>query len=191
MVINSRSSRQNINNWGSESGKTNLLLNLIENQPNNDKIYLYVKNPYESKYKYLINKTKGVGVNHFNNPKAFIEYSNDLHDVYKNINDYNPDKENKTLIVFDDMIADMDHNKKLNSVVTELFIRGRKLNISLVFITQSYFKVPKDVRLNTSHFFIAKIPNNGEINQISNHQTLILKILLISIENVLLIHILF
>ena len=152
MVINSRSSRQNINNWGSESGKTNLLLNLIENQPNNDKIYLYVKNPYESKYKYLINKTKGVGVNHFNNPKAFIEYSNDLHDVYKNINDYNPDKENKTLIVFDDMIADMDHNKKLNPIVTELFIRGRKLNISLVFIAQSYFKVPKDVRLITSHF---------------------------------------
>ena len=152
MVINSRSSRQNINNWGSESGKTNLLLNLIENQPNNDKIYLYVKNPYESKYKYLINKTKGVGVNHFNNPKAFIEYSNDMHDVYKNINDYNPDKENKTLIVFDDMIADMDHNKKLNPIVTELFIRGRKLNISLVFIAQSYFKVPKDVRLITSHF---------------------------------------
>ena len=152
MVINSRSSRQNINNWGSESGKTNLLLNLIENQPNNDKIYLYVKNPYESKYKYLINKTKGVGVNHFNNPKAFIEYSNDMHDVYKNIDDYNPDKENKILIVFDDMIADMDHNKKLNPIVTELFIRGRKLNISLVFIAQSYFKVPKDVRLITSHF---------------------------------------
>ena len=57
------------------------------------------------------------------------------------------------------MTADMIHNKKLNSVITELFIRGRKLNISLVFITQSYFKVPKDVRLNTSHFFIAKIPN--------------------------------
>ena len=79
--------------------------------------------------------------------------------VYKNIDDYNPKKENKTLTVFDDMIADMIHNKKLNSIVTELFIRSRKLNISLVFITQSYFKVPRDVRLNTSHFFIAKIPN--------------------------------
>ena len=67
-----------------------------------------------------------------------------MHDVYKN-NDYNPDKENKMLIVFDDMIADMDHNKKLNSIVTEMFIRGRKLNISLVFITQPYFKFPKDV----------------------------------------------
>ena len=78
----------------------------------------------------------------FNDPKAFIEYSNNTHDVYKNINGCNPDKENKILIVFDDMIADMIHNKKLNSTVTKLFIRGRKLNISLVFITQSYFKVP-------------------------------------------------
>ena len=90
----------------------------------------------------------------------------------KNIDDYNPDKENKILIVFDDMIADMIHNKKLNSIVTELFIRGRKLNISLVFITQSYFKVPKDVRLNTSHFFIAKIPNKRELQQIAiNHSS--------------------
>ena len=83
--------------------------------------------------------------------------------VYKNINYYNPYKENKTLIVFDDMIADTINNQKLNSIVTELFIRGRKLNISLVFITQSYFKVPKDFRLNTTHFFIAKIPNRREI----------------------------
>ena len=88
-----------------------------------------------------------------------------MHDVYENIDDYNPDKENKILIVFDDMIADMIHNKKLNSIVTELFIRGRKLNISLAFITQSYFDVPKDVLLNTSHFFIAKVPNKREINQ--------------------------
>ena len=92
--------------------------------------------------------------------------------VYKNINHYNPDKENKILIVLYDMIADMIQNKKLNSIVTELFIRGRKLNISLVFITQSYFKVPKDVRLNTSHFFIAKIPNKRELQQIAiNHSS--------------------
>ena len=89
---------------------------------------------------------------HFNDPKAFIEYSNDMHDVYKNSDNYNLDKENKILIVFDDMIADMINNKKLNSIVTELFIRGRKQNISLVFITQSYFKVPKDVRLNILTF---------------------------------------
>ena len=80
-----------------------------------------------------------------------------MDDVYININYYNPDKENKILMVLDDMIAGMINNKKLNSIVTELFIRGRKLNISLVFITQSYFKVPKDVRLNTTHFFITKI----------------------------------
>ena len=146
---------QNVNTrfWtgGSGSGKTNSLLNLIENQLDTDKIYLYAKYPYQSKYQCLINKREGVGINHFNDPKAFIEYSNDMHDVYKNIDDYNPDKENKILIVFDDMIADMIHNKKLDSTITELFIRGRKLNISLAFISQSYFKVPKDVRLNTTH----------------------------------------
>ena len=148
---------------GSGSGKTNVLLNLIENQPEIDKIYLYAKDLYESKYQYLINKREVVGTNHFNNPKSFIEYWNDMHDVYKNIDEYNPDKENKILIVFDDMIADMIHKKKLDSIVTELFIRSRNLNISHVFITQSYFKVPKDVRLNTTHFFIAKIPNRGEL----------------------------
>ena len=148
---------------GSASGKTNTLLNLINNQPDIDKIDLYAKDPYEDKYQFLIKKRENIGLKHFNDPKAFIEYSNDMHDVYKNIDDYNPDKENKILIVFDDMIADMINNKKLNSVVTELFIRGRKLNISLVFITESYFKVSTDVRLNTTHFFIMKIPNKREI----------------------------
>ena len=71
-----------------------------------------------------------------------------MHDVYKNIDEYNTDEERKILIVFDDMIPDMINNKKLNSIVTELFIRGRKLNISLAFITQSCFKAPKDVLLN-------------------------------------------
>ena len=90
------------------------------------------------------------------------------------------------------MIVDMIHNKRLSSIVTELFIRGTKLNIACVFITQSYFKVPKDVRLNISHFFIAKIPNKRELEQIAIiiHHTLILKILLISIENVQMNHIL-
>ena len=141
---------------GSGSGKTNVLLTLIKNQPDIDKIYLYAKDPYECKYQYLINKREGVGKNHFKDHKVFIEYSNDMRNVYKYINHYNPDKENKILIVFDDMIADMIQNKKLNSIVTELFIRGRKLNISLVFITQSYFKVPKDVRLDTTHFLSQK-----------------------------------
>ena len=95
-----------------------------------------------------------------------------MRNLYKTTDDYNPDKKNKILIVFDDMIVDMIHNKKLDSIVTKLFIRGRKLNIYLVFITQSYFKVPKDVRLNTTHFFISKILNKGELQQIAiNHSS--------------------
>ena len=135
--------------------------------------YLYPKDPYKAKYQYLINKREGVGINHFKDLKAFIEYSNDMNNVYRNINYYNPDKENKILIVFDGMIADMIQNKKLNSIVTELFIRGTKLNISLVFITQSYFNVPKDVRLNTTHCFIANILSKGEIaiNHLSDIST--------------------
>ena len=135
---------------GSGSGKTNALLNLIGNQPDIDKIYLYAKDPYKAKYQYLINKREKVELNHYDDPKAFMEYSNDMQDVYKNIKDYNPRKNRKILVVFDDMIADMINNKKLNSIVTELFIRGRKLNISIFFISQSYFKVPKDVRLNST-----------------------------------------
>ena len=157
---------------GSGSWKINVLLNLTENQPDIDKIYLFAKDPYEAKYQYLVNKRESVGINHFKDPEAFIEYSNDLHNVYKNINYYNPNIENKILIIFDDMFADMTHNKKLDSIVTELFIRGRKPNIYLVFINQSYFKVPKHVRLNTSHFFIAKILNKRELQQIAiNHSS--------------------
>ena len=106
-----------------------------------------------------------------------MEYSNDMQDVYKNIEEYNPGKERKVLIVFDDMIADMINNKKLNPIVTELFIRGRKLNISMVFVTQSYFKVPKDVGLNSTHFFIINISDKRELQQIALiiHQILTLK----------------
>ena len=133
---------------------------------------MYAKDPCEDKHQFLINKRESVRLKCFNDPKAFIKYSNDMQDVYKNIDEYNTDKERKILIVFDDMIADMINNKKLNSIVTELFIRGRKLNISLVFITQSYFKVPKDVRLNSTHFFIMKIPNKRELQQIAlNHSS--------------------
>ena len=133
---------------------------------------MYVKDLYEAKYQYLINIREKVGINNFNDPKAFIEYSNDMRDVYKYINECNIDKERKILIVFDDMIADMINIKKLNSIVTELFIRGRKLNISLVFITESYFKVTKYVRLNTTHFFITKIPSKRELQHIAlNHSS--------------------
>ena len=156
----------------SGSGKTNALLNLIKNQSDIDKIYLYAKDPYEKKHQYLINTREKVGLNHFNDPKAFMEYSNDMQGVYKNIEDYNPIKKRKVLIIFDDMIADIIRNNKLNPIVTELFIRGRKLNNSIAFITQSYFKVPKDVRLNSTHFFIMKIPNKRELQQIAlNHSS--------------------
>ena len=145
---------------------------MIKNQPDIDKIFFYAKDPYEAKYQLLANKRESTGLKYFNDPEAFTECSNDMQDVYKNIDEYNIDKERKILIVFDDMIADMINNKKLNSIVTELFIRGRKLNISLVFITQSYFKVPKDVRLNSTHFFIMKIPNKRELQQIAlNHSS--------------------
>ena len=156
---------------GSGSGKTNALLNLINNQPDIDKMYLYPKDPYKAKYQYLINKREKVGQNHFHDSKAFIEYLNDMQDVYKSIEDYNPGIKRKLLIVFDDMIADMINNKKLNPIVTELFIRGRKINICIVFISQSYFKMPKDVRLNTTHFFIMKIPNKRELQQIPLNHT--------------------
>ena len=115
----------------------------ITNQLDTDKMRLYAKDPYEPKYKYLINKRESVGINNFNDSKAFIEYSNDMCNVYKNITHYNTDNQNKILTVFDDMIVDVIQNKRLNSIVTELFITGRKLNVFFVFITQSHFKVPK------------------------------------------------
>ena len=102
----------------------------------------------------------------FNDSKAFIEYSYDMDDIYKNIKEYNPNKKSKIVIVFDDMIANILSNKKLNPIVTELFIRGRKLNISLVFITQSYYTVPKNIILNSTHYFIMKIPNKRKLQKI-------------------------
>ena len=96
---------------------------MINNQQYIDKIYLYTKDPYEDKYQYLISKRESAGLKHFNDPKVFIEYSNYMQSVYKNIDNYNVNKENKILIVFDDMIVDMINNKKLNSIVRELFIR--------------------------------------------------------------------
>ena len=190
MTIYSRPSIQNVNNRRFGIWKNKCIIKLNKNQPDIDKIYFYVKDPYEYKYQYLISICEKVGLKRFNDPKAFIEYSNDMCNVYRNINYYNPDKENKILIVSDDMIADMIQNKKLNSINTELFIRGRKLNISLGFITQSYFKVPKDFRLNSTHLFVTKMLRKTGLHQIAiNHQILVLKILSISIENVLLNHI--
>ena len=155
---------------GSGSGKTNTLIHLINEQKDFDKIYLYAKDLSEPKYVYLIRNRENAGIKHLNDSKSFIECSNAMNGVYVNIDNYNPSRNRKILIVFDDMIADIMTNKKFQSVIKELFIRCRKINISLVFITQSYFSVPKDVRLNSTHYFIMKINNKRELQNIAiNH----------------------
>ena len=136
------------------------MINLIKHQPSDlDKISLYVKDPLESKYQSLINKRKKVGTKYEKDPKGFIDY---LQTIDGNLEDYNLTKERKVLIVFDNMIADMEANK--SRIVAELLIRSRKLNISFVFISQSYFAVPETIRLN--YYFIMKIPNKRELQQI-------------------------
>ena len=157
---------------GSGSGKTNSLFNVISRKPDINKIYFYPKDPYEAKYHLLIKKRERTGLKHLNDSKAFIEYSNDLDDIYKNIEEYSSNKKRKILTAFDDMIVGMLSNKKLNAILTKLFIRGRKLNISLVFITQSYFGFPKNIRLISTHYFIMKISNKLEVQQIAfNHSS--------------------
>ena len=155
---------------GSVSGKTNALINLINEQKDIDKIYLYTGELSEPKYEFLIKKRQDVGIKHVNNLNAFIECSNTMDDVYENIDDYDPSRKRKILIVFDGMIVDIVTNKKFQAIIKELFITCRKLNISLVFITQSYIFVPKDVRLNSTHYLIMKINNREELQYIAiNH----------------------
>ena len=179
--INSKSNKEHNEKWPfildhpyrilitgvSGSRKTNALVNLINEQGDIDKIYLYAKDLSEPKYEYLIKNRKNTGIKHLNDGNAFIEYSSTMDDVYKNIDDYNPNRKRKILIVFDDMIADIMTNKKFQSIIKDLFIRCRKPNISLVFITQYYFSVPKDVRLNTTHYLITKINNKRELQNIA------------------------
>ena len=115
----------------------------------------------------MINKREQVGIKNLNEPHAFIEYSNDMDDVFEDINNYNKNRDKEVLIVFDDMIADIMSNKKFKAIIKELFIRCRKLNISIVFITQSYFRTPKDARLNSTHYVIMKIQNKKELQNIA------------------------
>ena len=120
----------------------------------------------------LINKRESTGSQYLNDSKPFIEHSNDMDDIYENIEEYIVNKKRKILIVFDYLIADMLSNKKLNPIVTELFVRGRKLNISFVFITQSYFAVPKNIRLISNNYFVMKISNKIDFQQIAfNHSS--------------------
>ena len=155
---------------GSGPGKTNALLNPIKEQDDIDKKYLYAKDLSKAKYEFSIKKRENVGINHFNDPNAFIECLNTMDDVYQNIDGYNSNRKRKILIVFDGMIADIMSNKKCQTIIKEFFIRCRKLNISLVFITRSYFSIPKDVRLNSTHYLIMKISNKRELQNIAiNH----------------------
>ena len=133
-------------------------------------MYLHAKDLTELKYEFLIKKRENAGIKHSNDPKAFIECSDTMDDVYKNIDDYNPNRQRKILIVFDDMIAYIISNKKFQAIIKYLFVRCIKLNISLVFITQSYFSIPKVVRLNSTHYLIIKINNRRELrNILINH----------------------
>ena len=140
----------------SGSGKTSTLLHLMNNLHPIDKIYLYAKDIREPKYEYLINKGEQAGIKNLNDPHAFIEYSDDMNDV---------------LIVFDDMIADIEYNKNFKRVIKELFYRARKINVSIVFITQPYFRALKDARLNSTHYIIMKINNKKELKRIAEEKS--------------------
>ena len=123
-----------------------------------------------AKYQFLIEKCKYAGIKHENDPTAFFECSNTLDDVYENIDNYNPKRDRKVLIVFDNMIADIMTNNKFKAIIKELFIRCKKSNISLAFLTQSYFSVPKDAKLNSTHYLIMKINNRRKLESIAiNH----------------------
>ena len=155
----------------SGSGKTNTLLHSINNFHPIDKIYLYAKDTDEKKNQYLINKREQAGIKNLNDPHAFIEYSSDINDVLDDINNYNKNRDKKVLIIFDDMIADIMRSEKFKAIVKEIFIRCRKLNTSIVFITQCYFRTPKDARLDSTHYILMKIGNKKELNSIAEENS--------------------
>ena len=167
------------NNWPfrmliiepSGSGKTNTLLHLINNLHPTDKIYLYAKDIHEPKYEYLISKREQAGIKNLNDPQAFTEYSDDMNDVLDDINNYNKNRDKKVLIVFDDMTADIEYNKNFKRIIKELFYRARKINVSIVFITQSYFRALKDARLNSTHYTLMKIGNKKELKRIAEEKS--------------------
>ena len=136
--------------------------------------YIYTLKTHEKKYQYLINKREQAAIKNLNDPHAFIEYSNDMNDVLDDINNYNKNRDKKILITFDDMIADIMRSEKFKAIVKERFIRCRKLNISIVFITQSYFRTPKDSRLNSTHYILMKI--GSRIKKYSRRKTRILRL---------------
>ena len=179
IVSNIETSSSENNNWPfrmliigpSGSGKTNTLLHLINDLHPIDKIYLYAKDLHEPKYEYLINKREQAGIKNLNDPNAFIEYSDDMNDVLDDINNYNKNRDKKVLIVFDDMITDIEYNKNFKRIIKELFYRERKINASIVFITQSYFTALKDARLNSTHYILMKIGNKKELKSIAEEKS--------------------
>ena len=179
IVSNKRKSSSENDDWPfrmliigpSGSGKTNTLLHLIKNIYPIDKIYLYAKDMDEKKYQYLINKREQAGIKNLNDAHAFIEYSNDMNDVLEDINNYNKNRDKKVLIIFDDTIADIMRSEKFKAIVKEPFVRCRKLNISIVFITQTYFRTLKDARLNNTHYIIMKIGNKKELKSIAEENS--------------------
>ena len=179
IVSNENTSSSKDKNWPfrmliigpSRSGKTKTLLHLINNLHPIDKIYLSAKDIHEPKYEYLINKREQAGIKNLNDPNAFIEYSDDMNDVLDDTNDYNKNKDKKVLIVFDDMIADIEYNKNFKRIIKELFYRARKTNVSIVFITQSYFMALKDARLNSTHYILIRIGNKKELKRITEEKS--------------------
>ena len=131
---------------------------------------MYAKDLEEPKYQLLTKKREQAGVKNLEDKNAFIEYSNNMDDIYDDINDYNKKRKRKVLIVFDDIISHVRSSKKAQQVLKELLIRCRKLNISLCFLTQPYFSFPKDVRLNCTQYIIFKLNNKRELQNIAiNH----------------------
>ena len=179
IVSNKKRSSSEDNDWTfrmliigpSGSGKTNTLLHLINDLHPIDKIYLYAKDIHEPKYEYLINKIEQVGIKNLNDPHAFIEYLDDMNDVLDDINNYNKNRDKKVLIVFDDMIAVIEYNKNFKQIIKELFYRARKITVSIVFITRSYFRALKDARLNSTHYILMKIGNKKELKRIAEEKS--------------------
>ena len=178
-IVSNKTINNNNNNWPfrmfiigpSGAGKTNVLLHLINDLHPIDKIYLYAKDFHEPKYEYLINKREKAGIKSLNDPKAFIEYSDGMDDVLDDFNNYNKNRDKKVLIVFDDMIADIKYNKNFKRIIKELFYRARKINVSIVFITQSYFRVLNYARLNSTHYILMKIGNKKELKSIAEEKS--------------------
>ena len=131
---------------------------------------MYAKDLEEPKYKLLINKREQAGINFNNDPNAFIEYSNSMDDILSDTEDYNKKRKRNVLIIFDDMISHVMSDEKAQQILKYLFIRCKKLNISLCFLTQPYFSVPKDVILNCTHYILFKLNNKRELQNIAiNH----------------------